>query len=233
MRPSYHPEGLYDENKVSTGPKERTNPITQLWHMNEKCPEDTIPIRRAKKDDVLRASSVIRYGKKKNRIIPKPKSTYLDLVNQSGHQASVASYKENKSLLFQHSVNIWKNVKSFLFILLFFQAKLFCFSFLVISMLWHILKGISTMEPKQPLMFGNLKSSSIMSSVCLNSGYWVVLLVRILTALKWYFTKPNSFRPLLLLHIWKVHWLITYVRQGIWLSWSLHYCWCYYYNRGC
>lgn len=90
MRPSYHPEGLYDVNKVSTGPKERTNPITQLWHMEGKCPEDTIPIRRTKKDDVLRASSVKRYGKKKSRSIPKPRSADPDLVNQSGHQVSVS-----------------------------------------------------------------------------------------------------------------------------------------------
>ena len=46
MRPSYHPEGLYDENKVSIGNKEKgTNPITQLWHMNGKCPEDRSNLR--------------------------------------------------------------------------------------------------------------------------------------------------------------------------------------------
>ncbi|KAL0436752.1 UNVERIFIED_CONTAM: hypothetical protein Sradi_0383100 [Sesamum radiatum] len=82
MRPSYHPEGLFDENKISAKPKERTNPITQLWHMNGKCPEDTIPIRRTKKEDVLRASSVKRYGKKKHRSIPKPRSADPDLINQ-------------------------------------------------------------------------------------------------------------------------------------------------------
>ncbi|KAG5628423.1 hypothetical protein H5410_000140 [Solanum commersonii] len=52
MRPSYHPEGLYDEEKMSTRSKESTNPITQLWHMNGRCPEDTVPVRRTKKDDV-------------------------------------------------------------------------------------------------------------------------------------------------------------------------------------
>lgn len=84
MRPSYHPEGLFEENKVSEKPKER--PITQLWHMNGRCPEDTIPVRRTKKDDILRASSVKRYGKKKHRSIPKPRSADPDLVNESGHQ---------------------------------------------------------------------------------------------------------------------------------------------------
>ncbi|KAK2642547.1 hypothetical protein Ddye_024310 [Dipteronia dyeriana] len=50
MRPNYHPEGLFDYNKVSTkASKERTNPISQMWHTNGKCPEDSIPIRRTKK----------------------------------------------------------------------------------------------------------------------------------------------------------------------------------------
>ncbi|KAJ6704640.1 hypothetical protein OIU79_009542 [Salix purpurea] len=41
MRPSYHPEGrVFDDSKVSTGSKQRTNSITQLWHVNDKCPED-------------------------------------------------------------------------------------------------------------------------------------------------------------------------------------------------
>nr|GMD18010.1 uncharacterized protein LOC109160061 [Ipomoea batatas] len=83
MRPSFHPEGLYDVNKESTGPKERTNPITQLWHMNGRCPEDTIPVRRTKEDDVLRASSVKRYGKKKHSSLAKPRGTDPDLVNES------------------------------------------------------------------------------------------------------------------------------------------------------
>ena len=86
MRPNFHPEGLFDENKVSEKPKERTNPITQLWHANGKCPEDTVPIRRTKEDDVLRASSVKRYGKKNHKTFPKPKSAEPDLINQSGHQ---------------------------------------------------------------------------------------------------------------------------------------------------
>lgn len=85
-RPTYNPEGLFGENKVSSDSNKKTNPITQLWHMNGKCPEDTIPIRRTKKEDVLRASSVKRYGKKKHRSVPKPRSADPDLINESGHQ---------------------------------------------------------------------------------------------------------------------------------------------------
>lgn len=88
MRPTYHPEGLFDESKAasSSAAKERANPVNQLWHQNGKCPENTIPIRRTKRDDVLRASSVKRYGKKKQRTVPQPRSAAPDLINQSGHQ---------------------------------------------------------------------------------------------------------------------------------------------------
>lgn len=63
--------------------------MTQLFHMNGKCSEGSIPIRRTKKEDVLRASSVKRYGKKKHRSIPKPRSADPDLINQSGHQVAL------------------------------------------------------------------------------------------------------------------------------------------------
>ena len=85
MRPTYHPEGLFDENKVASQ-KTKTPSTAQLWHQNGRCPEDTIPIRRTTRDDVLRASSVKRYGRKKHRSIPCPLSVDPDLLNESGHQ---------------------------------------------------------------------------------------------------------------------------------------------------
>jgi hypothetical protein len=51
-----------------------------------RCPEGTIPIRRTKEEDVLRASSVESYGRKKHLSIPQPKSAQPDLITQSGHQ---------------------------------------------------------------------------------------------------------------------------------------------------
>jgi hypothetical protein len=59
MRPSYHPEGL--SNDSSTAP----HSITQTWRKNGKCPTNTIPIRRTREEDVLRASSIKRFGKKR------------------------------------------------------------------------------------------------------------------------------------------------------------------------
>ncbi|KAK1388566.1 hypothetical protein POM88_016744 [Heracleum sosnowskyi] len=95
MRPSYHPEGLFDESKMSTESSEKAQPMSQLWHMNGRCPQDTIPVRRTKKDDILRASSVKRYGKKKHRSIPKPQSADPDLVNESGHQLLPINFSDD------------------------------------------------------------------------------------------------------------------------------------------
>lgn len=65
MRPSYHPRSLNQNYNITS------NPITQTWHQNGKCPENTIPIWRIKEEDVLRASSIGRYGKKMPRSISK------------------------------------------------------------------------------------------------------------------------------------------------------------------
>ncbi|CAN6168539.1 unnamed protein product [Urochloa humidicola] len=106
MRPAYHPEGLYDESKVSS--QQRTQTITQMWHQNGKCPEDTIPIRRTKKEDVLRASSVRRYGKKRHRSTPNPMSVDPDMLNESGHQHAIAYVEGDKYYGAKATINVWQ-----------------------------------------------------------------------------------------------------------------------------
>ncbi|KAF5952686.1 hypothetical protein HYC85_010630 [Camellia sinensis] len=66
MRPSCNPKRLFEENNVSI-PKSNEGilkPITQLWNLNGDCP--------TKKEDVLRASSIKGFGKKKHKTIPEP-----------------------------------------------------------------------------------------------------------------------------------------------------------------
>ncbi|KAE9621525.1 putative neprosin activation peptide [Lupinus albus] len=71
MRPNYHPEGkIFGERKVSSNSKH----ITQLWHQNGRCPKGTIPVRRTRKDEILRANSIQQFGKKKQKSFPQPKS---------------------------------------------------------------------------------------------------------------------------------------------------------------
>ncbi|KAM4097976.1 hypothetical protein ACJW30_07G042300 [Castanea mollissima] len=61
MRPSFHPEGLSFDDVSSKS----ESLITQLWHLNGRCPEGSIPIKRTKEEDLLRASSVASYGREK------------------------------------------------------------------------------------------------------------------------------------------------------------------------
>ncbi|XP_071716194.1 protein neprosin-like [Rutidosis leptorrhynchoides] len=105
MRPSYHPEGInYETMKVSI---ENEQTITQLWHSNGKCAKGTIPIRRTKKEDILRASSIKNYGKKQSvTSVAQPTSIDLDLINQSGHQHAIA-YVQGEFYGAKATMNVW------------------------------------------------------------------------------------------------------------------------------
>ncbi|XP_029121182.2 protein neprosin-like [Elaeis guineensis] len=98
MRPSLPPSGLYDENEESSS-------IPQLWHQNGRCPEDTIPIRRTKKEDVLRASSVERYGKKSPGTIPNP--TPSQISPQDVEYDFAVVYAPGKYYGAKAIINVW------------------------------------------------------------------------------------------------------------------------------
>ena len=84
MRPSFHPEGL-SFNDVSS---KSESLITQLWHFNGRCPKGTIPIRRTKEEDLLRASSVASYGREKH--------PQFDTNNKGGfHEVQLSRFKLN------------------------------------------------------------------------------------------------------------------------------------------
>ncbi|CAL4990965.1 unnamed protein product [Urochloa decumbens] len=95
-----HPSGYpYGESNIAP------HPITQTWHQNGKCPENTIPIRRIKEEDVLRASSVNWYGKKRPDDLQKfhPNSSAT-----SGHQYAVASSPAGNYYGTKITINLWK-----------------------------------------------------------------------------------------------------------------------------
>uniref|UniRef100_A0A7N2LCY6 Neprosin PEP catalytic domain-containing protein n=1 Tax=Quercus lobata TaxID=97700 RepID=A0A7N2LCY6_QUELO len=73
MRPSSYPKGFsFDQiNDVSSNSEPE---FTQPWHLNGRCPEGTIPIRRTKEEDLLRAGSVANFGRKKYHTIPHAQS---------------------------------------------------------------------------------------------------------------------------------------------------------------
>lgn len=110
MRPNYHPEGLFRETKMPFLRSRKNGPktISQLWHNSGRCPEGTIPIRRTKKEDVLRASSIKSYGKKKLTSVPKPKSADPDLITQSGHQHAIAYVEGDQYYGAKATLNVWE-----------------------------------------------------------------------------------------------------------------------------
>nr|AAC16466.1 hypothetical protein [Arabidopsis thaliana] len=71
MRPTSYPEGW--SNKDSDNEKHKMVP--QLWTINGKCPKNSIPIRRTRKEDILRAKSIERFGKKDPNNIHQHKPT--------------------------------------------------------------------------------------------------------------------------------------------------------------
>lgn len=110
LRPSYHPEELFSGSK-SRETETKPKPITQLWHMNGRCPEGTIPVRRIKKEDLMRASSVSTFGKKKRASMPLPKASFAapepDLVNQYGHQHAIAYVQGDQYYGAKATINVW------------------------------------------------------------------------------------------------------------------------------
>ncbi|KAK4564472.1 hypothetical protein RGQ29_006509 [Quercus rubra] len=97
MRPSFHPEGLSFDNVSSKS----ESLITQLWHLNGRCPKGTIPIRRTKEEDLLRASSVASYGREKH--------PQFDTTNKGGfHEHALTVVTGDKYYGTKATINSWK-----------------------------------------------------------------------------------------------------------------------------
>ncbi|KVH88931.1 uncharacterized protein LOC112501465 [Cynara cardunculus var. scolymus] len=80
---------------------EMSSEIHQLWTLSgELCPEGTIPIRRTTKQDILRANSVRKFGRK----IPKP---IRRDTSSFGHEHAVGYVSGNKYYGAKASINVW------------------------------------------------------------------------------------------------------------------------------
>lgn len=74
----------------------------QLWRMSgESCPEGTIPMRRTTEEDMLRASSVRRFGKKLPRRRVRRDST------SNGHEHAVGYVSGDQYYGAKASINVW------------------------------------------------------------------------------------------------------------------------------
>ncbi|KAJ0724853.1 putative neprosin [Helianthus annuus] len=111
MRPIYHPNPV-DDTKVSSMMNSTTDgrsssSITQLWHSTGKCPKGTIPVRRTKKVDVLRASSIKSFGKKRSSFGAKSSLFDVELDASEHHEYAVASTKNGQFYGSKSALNLW------------------------------------------------------------------------------------------------------------------------------
>ncbi|CAM0908975.1 unnamed protein product [Alopecurus aequalis] len=104
MWPSYHPRSMYHDSNNTP------HPVTQTWHDNGKCPDNTIPIRRTMEEDAMRASSIRNYGKKSHKSIPNQNSIIDPVVPNvlSGHQHAAASALVDRSYGTKITINLWQ-----------------------------------------------------------------------------------------------------------------------------
>ncbi|KAK6116535.1 hypothetical protein DH2020_049740 [Rehmannia glutinosa] len=73
----------------------------QVWSMSDEfCPEGTVPIRRTSEEDVLRASSVRRFGRKIRRPIRRDSSS-------NGHEHAVGYVSGEEYYGAKASINVW------------------------------------------------------------------------------------------------------------------------------
>ncbi|KAJ0962520.1 hypothetical protein J5N97_027642 [Dioscorea zingiberensis] len=88
-------------------PKGHNNPTGvmedsfQRWRVSgESCPEGTVPIRRTKEEDILRASSVRRFGRK-------PATSLRRDSTSSGHEHAVGYVMGDQYYGAKASLNVW------------------------------------------------------------------------------------------------------------------------------
>ncbi|XP_010523635.1 PREDICTED: uncharacterized protein LOC104801945 [Tarenaya hassleriana] len=112
MKPSFHPEEVFAESKVSSNTtKQSKDVLSQLWHMNGKCRENTVPIRRTRREDLTRANSIENYGKKNKKSIPQPKSyDPASVLTHNNHQHAIVYVEKGKFYGAKAKMNVWKPV---------------------------------------------------------------------------------------------------------------------------
>ncbi|KAL9676386.1 hypothetical protein QQ045_004600 [Rhodiola kirilowii] len=115
-KPNYHPEGLFEDMKVTSSAAEsvdqKTGSIKQLWHRNGRCAQGTIPVRRTTRADVTRAKKVEHFGMKKQKYqaaAPRfqPQSADPGFI-QTGHEHAIAYVEDGRFYGAKATMNVWK-----------------------------------------------------------------------------------------------------------------------------
>ncbi|XP_047957953.1 uncharacterized protein LOC125203609 [Salvia hispanica] len=97
MDPPERPKGL----RTTTTTSDTFSENFQTWTLSdESCPENTIPIRRTTEQDLLRASSIRRFGRKIRRPIRRDSSS-------NGHEHAVGYVSGDQYYGAKASINVW------------------------------------------------------------------------------------------------------------------------------
>ncbi|KAF3581064.1 hypothetical protein DY000_02032177, partial [Brassica cretica] len=111
MTPSSYPhEVLTEEDNAPTPSNDEEQPenTVQPWQLVGECPENTIPIKRITKEDLLREDNIKNHGNKSN--ISQPHQFYhpKDTTNYSGHEYAITSVSDGPYRGTKAQINVWK-----------------------------------------------------------------------------------------------------------------------------
>ncbi|GMI83486.1 hypothetical protein like AT1G70550 [Hibiscus trionum] len=98
--PPERPRTIEAQGMMNIGGEEEVERV-QVWRMSgETCPEGTIPMRRTREEDMLRASSVRRFGRKPRRRVRRDSTSY-------GHEHAVGYVNGGEYYGAKGSINVW------------------------------------------------------------------------------------------------------------------------------
>ncbi|XP_010544513.1 PREDICTED: uncharacterized protein LOC104817136 [Tarenaya hassleriana] len=103
MRPSFDIEDLSTSDAFGNGTN--SDSISQLWRTNGECPENTVPIRRTTKEDLLRDE---KYGKKYQNKTSNPNFSNHRIRDPKEHEYAVAFATKGWYNGAKARMNVWK-----------------------------------------------------------------------------------------------------------------------------
>lgn len=131
MKPSSYPHEVFTEDNASApnNHEEQPEDIAQPWQLAGNCPENTIPIKRITKEDLLRVDDIKTYGKKyccSN--ISQPHQFYhpTDIKDDNGHEVYICMYTICFFLFATYNYILWNyiyifcSMRSHMLIMMFF-----------------------------------------------------------------------------------------------------------------
>ncbi|CAN6909234.1 unnamed protein product [Brassica oleracea] len=104
MRPSSYPKGWNKEASKN----QNHSMVMQLWTINGKCPKNSIPIIRTRRENILQAESVERYGRKDPNSLPQPKPTNPPSNTTNEYAIVTVNSPQGKFHGAQADINVWK-----------------------------------------------------------------------------------------------------------------------------